>query len=253
MRQLPGRLLPAPKWQPVHPVSVIAAPQSPPLKVVITPREALHLREDEYEPPRRKGGWGWFRLTGATVAVGNDWSDGDSAIEHRALKHRGKNATRDVPAAPALCALIERHIKKNPSGPGGRLFVTRRGPGGTVRAHGGPAEPGPRLHVVWRDARAKALTRPATLTAGAATVRPTARCRVPLAQRRGSRTAGSGVGRTLRARADEGLRHVHRRAGRGGQAPNRGCACPGQRCEQGRSDRPRAMITPPTNFAKHLP
>lgn len=68
----------------------------------LRPEEALHLREDEYQRPKWQGGWGWLHLTGATVAVGNGWSDADGAIEHRALKHRGRNATRDVPAATAL-------------------------------------------------------------------------------------------------------------------------------------------------------
>jgi integrase len=124
----------------------------------LRPEEALHLREDEYEAPKRKGGWGWLHLTGATVAVGNDWSDGEGAIEHRALKHRGKNATRDVPAAPALCALIERHIKEYRSGPSRRLFVTRRGPGGRYVPTAGQPIPNNAYAKVWRDARAKALT-----------------------------------------------------------------------------------------------
>ncbi len=48
----------------------------------LRPEEALHLREDEYDRPKRKGGWGWLHLTGATVAVGNGWGDADGTIEH---------------------------------------------------------------------------------------------------------------------------------------------------------------------------
>lgn len=116
----------------------------------LRPEEALHLAADEYEPPKHKGGWGWLHLTGATVAVGNDWSDGEGAIEHRALKHRGTSATRDVPAAPALCTLIERHIKAFPPGANGRLF----------RATGYGYRPvsSSTYTRVWRQDRAAALT-----------------------------------------------------------------------------------------------
>jgi hypothetical protein len=53
------------------------------------PEEVLHLREDEYERPKRKGAWGWLHLTGATVTVGTGWGDAEGTTEHRALKHRG--------------------------------------------------------------------------------------------------------------------------------------------------------------------
>jgi integrase len=124
----------------------------------LRPEEALHLREDEYERPKRKGGWGWLHLTGATVAVGNGWGDADGTIEHRALKHRGRNATRDVPAAPDLCALLDRHLAEYPAGVNGRLFVTRRGPGGKYRPTAGQPLRNNAYGTAWRKAREKVLT-----------------------------------------------------------------------------------------------
>jgi integrase len=124
----------------------------------LRPEEALHLREDEYERPKRKGGWGWLHLTGATVAVGNDWSDDDGTIEHRGLKHRGRTTTRDVPAAPALCTLLDQHITTYPAGSNGRLFVTRRGPGGKYRPTAGQPLTNNAYGTAWRKAREKTLT-----------------------------------------------------------------------------------------------
>ncbi|RZU51916.1 site-specific recombinase XerD [Krasilnikovia cinnamomea] len=124
----------------------------------LRPEEALHLREDEYERPKREGGWGWLHLTGATVAVGNGWGDVEGTIEHRALKHRGRNATRDVPATPALCDLLDRHIAAYPAGANGRLFVTRRGPWGAYRPTAGQPLTNNAYGTAWRKAREKALT-----------------------------------------------------------------------------------------------
>ncbi|GIJ44638.1 hypothetical protein Val02_15240 [Virgisporangium aliadipatigenens] len=124
----------------------------------LRPEEALHIREDEYERPTQDGGWGWLHLTGATVAVGNGWGDGDGTVEHRSLKHRGRNATRDVPATSALCALLDRHIKEYPSGPNGRLFVTRRGPGGYYGPTAGQPVTNNAYGTAWRKAREAALT-----------------------------------------------------------------------------------------------
>jgi hypothetical protein len=88
----------------------------------LRPEEALHLREDEYERPTKVGSWGWLHLTGATIAVGTGWGDGETAIEDRQLKHRAKTATRDVPVAPALVKLLDRHVSV------GRPAADRGGP-----------------------------------------------------------------------------------------------------------------------------
>ena len=124
----------------------------------LRPEEALHLREDEYERPTTGEEWGWLHLTGATVAVGNGWGDGEGAAEDRELKHRGKNATRPVPVAPELCALLDRHITAYHVGAGEKLFVTRRGPGGRYVPTAGQPIPNNSYTKAWRDARVKALT-----------------------------------------------------------------------------------------------
>jgi integrase len=124
----------------------------------LRPEEALHLTADEYERPRRKGGWGWLHLSGATIAVGAGWGDTDAVVEDRGLKHRAKSATRDVPAAPPLCDLLNKHLSEFGAGPEGRMFVTRRGPGGHLIPGKPKPVPNNTYTTVWRKAREKALT-----------------------------------------------------------------------------------------------
>jgi hypothetical protein len=47
----------------------------------LRPEEVLNLRDDEYERPRVKSGWGVLHLTGSTVAAGHGWSDEDGTPE----------------------------------------------------------------------------------------------------------------------------------------------------------------------------
>ena len=124
----------------------------------LRPEEALHLRDDEYERPAQDGGWGWLHLSGATVSVVHGWSDDDGTVENRGLKHRAKTASRDVPVAPPLVELLGRHIRKFGTGPDGRLFVTRRGPGGRYVATAGQPIPNNTYTREWRLAREKVLT-----------------------------------------------------------------------------------------------
>lgn len=124
----------------------------------LRPEEALNLCDDEYERPKRKGGWGWFHLSGATVAVGNDWTDDGSSVDRRHLKHRPKKATRNVPVNPECAGILTRHIDKYGTGPEGRLFVSRRGPGGVLVPTAGQPIPTNSYAKAWRDARDKALT-----------------------------------------------------------------------------------------------
>jgi integrase len=123
----------------------------------LRPEEALHLAADEYERPSRPGGWGWLHLTGATAASGG-WGDGPGSREERGLKHRARGATRPVPAAPPLCDLLDAHLTRFSTGPGGRLFVLRRTATGRLI----PGQPGPvsgnTYAAVWRRARQTALT-----------------------------------------------------------------------------------------------
>lgn len=79
-------------------------------------------------------------------------------VEHRGLKHRAKTTTRPVPVAPPLAELLARHIAKYAPADNGRLFVTRRGPGGRYVPTAGQPIPNNAYTTAWRKARKKALT-----------------------------------------------------------------------------------------------
>nr|WP_221376881.1 integrase [Actinoplanes polyasparticus] len=124
----------------------------------LRPEESLNLTDSEYERPRKKGGWGRLHLTGALSEAGAGWTDTGDSIEERGLKHRPDNAVRDVPAAPPLCALLDRHIEQWPPGPTGRIFASRRGPGGIyVAARGRPVTRNA-ISTAFHKARAAAFT-----------------------------------------------------------------------------------------------
>jgi integrase len=63
-----------------------------------------------------------------------------------------------VPAVPALCALLNHHITHYKPSADGRLFVTRRGPGGRYVPTAGQPIPSNSYGKAWRDAREAALT-----------------------------------------------------------------------------------------------
>lgn len=124
----------------------------------LRPEEALNLREHEYERPKEEGGWGWLHLTGSVVVVGKGWNDDDQEDEYRGLKHRPKKAVRDVPAPPALCAMLDRHIENFKPWSDGRLFYTRRGPGGLYVASLGRPVSNNSYGTAFRKARSLAFT-----------------------------------------------------------------------------------------------
>ena len=124
----------------------------------LRPEECLHLGDHDYERPTEPGGWGWFNLTGATVAVGEEWSDDGAATEDRSLKHRAKVATRRVPVPPPLVDLLTAHLDTYGTDRDGRLFVTRRGAGGRYLPTIGQPVSSNAYGRVWRKARETALT-----------------------------------------------------------------------------------------------
>jgi hypothetical protein len=124
----------------------------------LRPEEALHLTAAEVLWPTDGDAWGWLNLTGATVPVGRGWANDDKATEDRSLKHRGRTATRRVPASPELVALLRRHLDTYDTGTDGRLFVTRRGPDGRHRPTAGRPLNGNAYTRVWHKARTAALT-----------------------------------------------------------------------------------------------
>jgi integrase len=89
----------------------------------LRPAEALHLNVDECELP--ESGWGWLRLTGSTQHVGQSWGDTDDPREDRSLKHRARQSTREVPAAPPLVRVLRWHIAAFGPDQDGRLFASR--------------------------------------------------------------------------------------------------------------------------------
>lgn len=128
----------------------------------LRPEEALNVADSECELPAENDdgdGWGWFHLTGATVNVGRAWTDDGGSHESRGLKHRAAKTIRDVPIPPHLVKILRKHRTTYKPGRDGRLFVTRRGPGGIYYpSWPGTTIPNNTYPTVWRKARAQALT-----------------------------------------------------------------------------------------------
>jgi integrase len=114
------------------------------------PAEVAELRESDFTPPRKQGGWGEFHLRKSAPSVPREWSDSRThRRETRQLKHRGVDDFRIVPCHPHLAQTIAEHIRLYGVTADGRLF---RG------ARGGPL-PDSVTSQVWRDARAAVLTK----------------------------------------------------------------------------------------------
>jgi integrase len=135
----------------------------------LRPEEVNHLKDDEFQRPKEEGGWGWFSLTGATVEVSDAWGEHTGPTEDRELKHRARRSVRRVPVPPALVKLILNHIEKYGVGPDGRIFISRRGPGGRFLASAGHPVTSSTVSRVWQAARKEALT-PTQIAAGLARV-----------------------------------------------------------------------------------
>lgn len=125
----------------------------------LRPAEARHLRIKDCLLP--ESGWGELVLLGSTPSAGTAWTDSGQANEDRQLKHRGVRDTRPVPASPELVEILRRHIATFPTGPDGRLFVTRLGRAGVPlpQPFTKPLSMGT-AYRAWDMARAAALTRP---------------------------------------------------------------------------------------------
>jgi len=123
----------------------------------LRPAEARHLRVKDCALP--ESGWGELVLLGSTPNVGGAWTDSGQANEDRQLKHRGVSDTRPVPAPPELVKILRQHIETFPTGPDGRLFVTRVGRAGVPLPppFAKPLSMGT-THRAWAAARAAALT-----------------------------------------------------------------------------------------------
>ena len=157
-------------------------------------------------------GWGRIDLAASAPRAGTEWTDDGASRQERGLKHRAAGETRSIPIPPALVELLRDHLKRYGTGPDGRLFRTARG--GPLNDTG--------YGEVWQRARPLALT-PAqqAIPAGPPPLRPAARRRVAVAQRRRARHRGRPPRRPRRRRPAQGLRQLHRRPGRRRQPAHR--------------------------------
>lgn len=123
----------------------------------LRPSEAVNLREKDCRLPQ--AGWGELTLVGSHQTSGRAWTDSGAPGEERGLKHRSRQDTRHVPAHPELVATLRRHLDQFPSGPDGRLFVTRTGKRGIPLAppYSNPLSMGT-AYRVWHKARAEVLS-----------------------------------------------------------------------------------------------
>ncbi|MBV1849839.1 hypothetical protein [Catellatospora tritici] len=127
----------------------------------LRPEELLHVKDTECELPRAddSDAWGWWHLSGASVAVGEGWSDGEGAHESRSLKHRSKKTTRSVPIPPEGVVILRAHRERFRPGRDGCMFVTRRGPGGRYfDTWPGTTIPNNSYTTVWARVRERVLT-----------------------------------------------------------------------------------------------
>ena len=126
------------------------------------PAEVRHLRTTDVHLPDDITAWGTLTLDGSTQTAGRAWTDsGSPDAEDRALKHRARRATRDVPSPPELGQALRRHLESFTPGVGGRLFVTRAGRAGVpVNPPYASPQSMDTVYRVWDLARRKAFTAP---------------------------------------------------------------------------------------------
>nr|WP_269327874.1 tyrosine-type recombinase/integrase [Kineosporia mesophila] len=89
------------------------------------PAEALAVVRDDFTLPKK--GWGMVTLARSEPEAGTAWTDDGARNEQRGLKWRARKEVRAVPIPPALVRLIQAHLKRWGTGPGGRLFRTATG------------------------------------------------------------------------------------------------------------------------------
>ena len=172
----------------------------------LRPEEAISLAKHNLSLPTR--GWGELHIERAEPYAGKEWTDSGRNRDQRPLKQRARGEVRLVPCPPPLTALLHAHIQEFGVQPDGRLFVGERNDGEL---------PTMTIGRVWRRARQAAfIRRGRRVTAGEDALRPSARGRVHLAQRRRAAHHGGRVGRALGRGLAQDLRQVPRRRRRAG-------------------------------------
>ncbi len=90
-------------------------------------------------------GWGSMTFESAEPHAGKHWTNSGENRDRRQLKQRERGESRTVPIPPPLTNLLNEHLDRFGTGPGGRLFVGERNkrelPVGTI-------------HRIWRWTRA---------------------------------------------------------------------------------------------------
>jgi integrase len=90
----------------------------------LRPSEAAGLTLQSLELP--KSGWGLARVRGAITSPGPRFTLDGEPLESKGLKHRARNAVREVPLPPALVDRLHAHAERFDT-PNGRLFTNARG------------------------------------------------------------------------------------------------------------------------------
>nr|WP_079023486.1 tyrosine-type recombinase/integrase [Streptomyces odonnellii] len=108
------------------------------------PSEIADLREANCRLPA--AGWGELTLGGSRPEVGSGRTDDGESFEQRGLKRRARKATRSVPIAPVVTAMLREHLSAYGTAADGRVFWAARG--GRV--------PSTEYSAVWEAARAAA-------------------------------------------------------------------------------------------------
>jgi hypothetical protein len=160
----------------------------------------------EPHPPCR-GRVGELLIEFSTPTAGASWTDTGVRREQRQLQHRqGRDALGSEPArADNASDGSSRHVRHDGRWPA----LPRSSPGPTRREHVRP-DLAKGTNEGTDGGRGRQSTRRTS-------VRPQARRRVHLAQRRRALHIGRGVGRAQRGSAAPDLRQVHRRPGGGSQ------------------------------------
>jgi hypothetical protein len=163
----------------------------------LRPEEAIGLATRNLALPRQ--GWGELHVERAEPYAGREWTDSGHSRDRRPLKQRARGEVRAVPCPPELTAALHAHIAEFGVQPDGRLFVGERN-GGEL--------PTVTIGRAWRRAGRPRSPPRSPPRPWPRRLRPAARGRVHLAQRRRAADHGGRVGGALGRGPAADLRQV---------------------------------------------
>jgi hypothetical protein len=147
-------------------------------------------------------GWGSMTFESAEPHAGKHWTNSGENRDRRQLKQRERGESRTVPIPPPLTDLLNEHLDRFGTGPGGRLFVGERNKRelrvGTI-------------HRIWRWTRAYVFTEEVCASPLAGTPYDAPRSGLDVAQRGIAVDSGRRVGRPVDRDPVADLREVPRR------------------------------------------